>query len=59
VTTATPGFFTNQPGGDLRLRISAAAAIDKSAPLPEVADDWSGRPRDGRPDAGAHEWRAP
>jgi hypothetical protein len=58
VTLAAPSFFVDLAAGDLRLRNSALAAIDKSATVSEVKDDWSGQPRNGRPDAGAHEWRA-
>ena len=59
VTTATPDFFTDLIRSDMRLRRSAGAAIDRGVALPDVIDDWSGRPRDARPDAGAHEWEAP
>ncbi len=42
--------------GNLRLASREPEVVDACDPVAEVADDIDRRPRDRRPDAGAHEW---
>ena len=51
--------FVAPDRGDLRLNASATEAIDRAGPLAEVATDIDLKPRDPRPDLGAHEFVAP
>jgi hypothetical protein len=46
--------------GDLRLAMPVPGVVDRASPEATVPDDIDGtpRPRDGRADIGAHEWRA-
>ena len=55
---ATSWLFMNAPGGDLHLKITATAAIDKGAAGLAVTD-WDGdpRPQGSAPDLGADEYR--
>jgi hypothetical protein len=55
---AMEGWFVDPAAGDLRLTSRAAEAMDKSAMLPEVPNDFHGRPRGERPDLGAFEYVA-
>ena len=52
-------YFVNPSVGDLHLTDRAAAALHAAIPLPEVADDFDGRPRGSRPDIGAAEFSSP
>jgi hypothetical protein len=49
------GYFVNPLEGDLHLTGRAAEALDKGARLSDVADDFDGEKRTGRPDIGADE----
>lgn len=58
VTGDLDGWFVDPRAGDLRLTAAAAGAIGRAVPLPEVKDDFGGRPRDAAPDVGASEFGA-
>lgn len=56
-TTATIGMFVNPSAGDLHLRSTATAAIDRGIVLSDVTTDWDGQSRGGgTPDLGADEY---
>jgi hypothetical protein len=57
LTGRLDGYFVDPEAGNLALTPNATEAIDRGASLPEVIEDISGRPRVGRPDLGAWEWR--
>ena len=57
LTGRLDGYFADPETGNLALTRNATGAIDQSALLREVSDDISGRPRAGRADLGAWEWR--
>ena len=44
-TTATASFFVDPANGDLHLRTSATAAIDRGTPVSNAGSDWDGSPR--------------
>jgi hypothetical protein len=50
-------YFMDPTSGNLALTRNASGAIDRGVPRPEATDDISGRPRVGRPDLGAWEFR--
>lgn len=58
VTAATPSWFVNPAGGDLHLRRSADAAINRGLALAAVSVDWDGdsRPNGAGVDVGADEF---
>jgi hypothetical protein len=58
LTDASADMFVNAAAGDLRLRVTATAAIDNAVPSADVATDWSGtaRPVGAAPDIGAFEF---
>jgi hypothetical protein len=58
VTNAESHWFVHAAGGDLHLRATATAAIDRAASLLEVTDDYDGnaRPIGPAPDVGADEY---
>jgi hypothetical protein len=60
ITTASAAMFLNPSSGDLRLKATATAAIDKVAPVQNCPLDWDGetRPQGGAADAGADEYRS-
>jgi hypothetical protein len=60
VNGATASMFVNAPAGDLRLKASATAAIDRVAVAPDAPTDWEGeaRPQGAAADAGADELTA-
>jgi hypothetical protein len=60
VTTASSAMFVNPANGDLRLRATATAAIDRVPPVANCAFDWDGeaRPQGASADAGADEYRS-
>jgi hypothetical protein len=49
-------WFIDPAAGNLRLAAQVAEAVDQGIALPELADDFDGRPRDSRPDLGASEY---
>ena len=49
------GYFACPAEGDLHLTGGAVEALGRGKRLPEVTDDFDGRPRSKRPDIGAHE----
>ena len=51
--------FVDAARGNLRLKKTAAAAIDQARPAKDVTKDIDGRPRGARPDLGAHELPVP
>lgn len=57
LTGRLDGYFVDPETGNLALSRNATGAIDQGAFLPEVIEDISGRPRVGRPDLGAWEFR--
>jgi hypothetical protein len=58
VTGATPAMFVDAASGDLHLKASALAAIDRGSALSDVVDDWDGlpRPQGSADDIGADEY---
>ena len=52
------GWFVNPAAGDLHLTKLAVGALHAAVPLPEVVDDFDGRPRGTQPDIGASEFDA-
>lgn len=58
VTGDFEGWFVDPRSGDLRLTAAAVGAVGRAVPLPEVKDDFEGRPRDAAPDVGASEFGA-
>ncbi|MBN1422563.1 MAG: right-handed parallel beta-helix repeat-containing protein [Planctomycetes bacterium] len=48
--------FVDPEGGNLRLRASAAGAIDHALPLRDAREDIDGVERGAKPDIGAHEF---
>jgi len=58
VEGAKPEWFVDPTQGDTSLNGSNLSAVDAGVPLPDVIDDARRQPRsDGRPDAGAFEYR--
>jgi hypothetical protein len=57
--SVSAGMFVNPSAGDLRLRATASAAIDKVAAAANVQNDWEGdtRPQGAAADVGADEFR--
>ena len=57
VTSASASMFANPGAGDLRLRMTATAAIDRVVPTADVSVDWEGetRPQGSAADVGADE----
>jgi hypothetical protein len=57
VTTATAALFLNPTSGDMHLKTTATAAIDRATTDAEVTNDWDGNPRPvgSAPDLGADE----
>ena len=60
VTSLDRSLLRLSVAGDLRLAASIAGIVDRALPEGAVPDDFDGtaRPRDGKADVGAHEWRA-
>jgi len=60
VTSLDRSLLRLSVAGDLRLAESVAGVVDRALPEGAVPDDIDGtpRPRDGKADVGAHEWRA-
>ena len=58
VTTASPALFVNPSAADLRLKATAAAAIDRVAVIANCPADWEGesRPQGSAADVGADEY---
>ena len=58
--TRAPALFANPGAGDLRLRMTATAAIDRVVPTADVPVDWEGeaRPQGSAADVGADEMTA-
>ncbi len=58
LTTAVAALFVDPANGDLHLKSTAAAAIDKGLALSDVTVDWDGdaRPAGSAPDIGADEY---
>jgi hypothetical protein len=56
-TRALPAMFLDAPSGDLHLRSSASAVIDRGVAFSGVSQDWDGQPRvqGPGPDIGADE----
>ena len=59
VTGPLEDYFVNPSAGDLRITPRAAEALNAGIPLPDLTEDFDGRPRDTRPDVGAAEFVAP
>ena len=57
--TDSTALFVDADAGDLHLAAGAAEAIDQGATHPDACEDFDGEPRDGAPDLGADEYRAP
>ena len=59
VTSASPAMFLDPAAGDLRLKATASAALDRVAVLPNCQTDWEGdsRPQGPAADVGADEYR--
>jgi len=57
VTTASPALFVSPSAGDLRLKATAAVAIDRVAVIANCPADWEGesRPQGSAADVGADE----
>jgi hypothetical protein len=55
VTGPLEDYFVGPSAGDLRITPRAAEALNAGIPLPDVTEDFDGRPRDTRPDVGAAE----
>jgi len=51
-------YFVDPLAGDLRITPRAAKALNAGVPLPDVTEDFDGRPRDTLPDVGAAEFVA-
>ena len=51
------GYFVGPASGNLALTREANGAIDQGVADPEATEDIGGRPRAGRPDLGAWEFR--
>jgi hypothetical protein len=60
VTTASSALFVNPSAGDLRLKATAAVAIDRVAVIANCPADWEGksRPQGSAADVGADEYKA-
>lgn len=60
VWTASASWFVDPPAGDLHLKSTTTAAIDRVAPLADVARDWDNelRPIGAAADVGADEYSA-
>ncbi|MHC4400848.1 MAG: right-handed parallel beta-helix repeat-containing protein [Planctomycetota bacterium] len=59
VTGPLEDYFVDPSAGDLRITPRAAEALNAGIPLPDVTEDFDGRPRDTRPEVGAAEFVAP
>jgi hypothetical protein len=57
LTGRLEGYFVDPASGNLALTREATGAIDQGVPDPEATEDIGGRPRVGRPDLGAWEFR--